>query len=85
VIMETEKNILTLLVDAAAYYADQLSQDGTNADHLADGRELILSLYIRSFGRSIVTRISPIHRISPPHAPQPWTRLVTIFPTNMGS
>ena len=85
VIRDTEKLILTLLVDAAAYYADQLSQDGTNADHLADGRELILSLYFRSFGRSIVKRISPIHRISPPHAPQPWTRLVTIFPTNMGS
>jgi hypothetical protein len=84
VIMETEKNILTLLVDAAAYYADQLSQDGTNADHLADGRELICRCI---FGLSVdqLTRISPIHRISPPHAPQPWTRLVTIFPTNMGS
>jgi hypothetical protein len=49
-IRDTERLILTVLVDAAAYYAEELSQDGTDADHLARGRELILSCI---FGLSV--------------------------------
>jgi hypothetical protein len=61
VIMETEKNILTLLVDAAAFYADQLSHDDPNADYLADSRELILLLNFRSFGHASHQYIASHH------------------------
>jgi hypothetical protein len=39
VIHDIEKLMLTVLVDAAAYYAKQLSNDVTNADYLARGCE----------------------------------------------